>query len=82
MAGFFYLCNDDETNMIISFTQNGPVVKQGHFFEIQFKADLRAVNGKDDTLYQNHFRDRVHRIFKQGRERLATTARVGVFRNY
>ena len=52
------------------------------FFEIQFRADFRPVNGKDDKLYQKHFRVQMRRILKQGRGCLNTTPRIGVFWNY
>lgn len=41
-----------------------------------------AVNGKDDKLYQKHFRVHFRRIFKQGLGIVRTIARIGLFRNY
>jgi len=49
-------------------------------WKIEFKADLSPINVPDGKLYVFWFRVHFRRIFKQGRERMATMPRVAAFR--
>ena len=53
---------------------------QAQKWEIEFKGHFSPVNGPDGKLYVFWFRVHFRRIFKQGRERVATMTRVAAFR--